>query len=101
MRIVVLGAGIVGASAAFHLIRLGAEVRVGFRPLSNDGLPLLGQVASVPGLVIATGLGPYGLTVGPYMGLLAAQLAIGQPTVHDLTAFKPDRSALEINRENF
>jgi D-amino-acid dehydrogenase len=78
-----------------------AEVRVGFRPLSDDGLPLLGQVASVPGLVIATGLGPYGLTVGPYVGLLAAHLAMGQPTAHDLTAFKPDRSAPEINRENF
>ncbi|HXM25120.1 MAG TPA: FAD-dependent oxidoreductase [Chthoniobacterales bacterium] len=26
MRIVVLGAGIVGASAAYHLTRLGAEV---------------------------------------------------------------------------
>src|ERR1700746_3314648 len=41
------------------------EIRVGFRPVSKDGLPLLGRIPSVPGLVIATGLGPYRLTVGP------------------------------------
>lgn len=70
------------------------EIKVGFRPLSKDGLPLLGQLASVSGLVIATGLGPYGLTVGPYMGLLAAQLAMGQATVPDLSAFEPDRSTV-------
>jgi D-amino-acid dehydrogenase len=56
-----------------------AEIRVGFRPLSKDGLPLLGRVPSISGLVIATGLGPYGLTVGPYVGSLAAQLAVGPP----------------------
>ena len=72
-----------------------AEVRVGFRPLSSDGLPLLGPVDSVSGLVIATGLGPYGLTVGPYMGLLAAQLAMDQATRHDLGAFRPDRPAVD------
>ncbi len=56
-----------------------AEIRVGFRPLSKDGLPLLGRVPSISGLVIATGLGPHGLTVGPYVGSLAAQLAVGSP----------------------
>ena len=68
-----------------------AEIRVGFRPLSKDGLPLLGRVPSISGLVIATGLGPYGLTVGPYVGSLAAQLAVGPPA-HELTGFEPDRS---------
>jgi D-amino-acid dehydrogenase len=67
------------------------EIKVGFRPLSKDGLPLLGRIPSVSGLVVATGLGPYGLTVGPYVGLLASQLAIGNAPAHDLSAFEPDR----------
>src|SRR5262249_47694448 len=48
-----------------------AEIRVGFRPMTKDGLPLLGRPLSTTGLVMATGLGRYGLTVGPYAGLLA------------------------------
>ena len=68
-----------------------AEVRVGFRPVSKDGLPLLGWIPAVSGLVIATGLGPYGLTVGPYVGLLAAQLAVGKTPAQDISAFGPER----------
>jgi D-amino-acid dehydrogenase len=69
-----------------------AEIRVGFQPLSKDGLPLLGCVSSISGLVIATGLGPYGLTVGPYVGLLTAQVAVGKSPSQDLTGLEPDRS---------
>jgi D-amino-acid dehydrogenase len=69
-----------------------AEVRVGFRPVSKDGLPLVGRIPAVSGLVIATGLGSYGLTVGPYVGLLAAQLAVEKTPEQALTGFEPDRS---------
>jgi D-amino-acid dehydrogenase len=67
------------------------EIRVGFRPMSRDGLPLLGRSASINGLILATGLGRYGLTVGPYVGLLAAQLALGETPSSDLAPFSPDR----------
>jgi D-amino-acid dehydrogenase len=67
------------------------EIRVGFRPMTRDGLPLLGQPGSRPGLVIATGLGRYGLTVGPYVGRLAAQLATGETPELDLACFEPER----------
>jgi glycine/D-amino acid oxidase-like deaminating enzyme len=68
-----------------------AEIRVGLRPMTGDGLPLLGAVPSLDGLTIATGLGQYGLTVGPYAGLLAAKLAIGKPPDIDISPFAPDR----------
>jgi D-amino-acid dehydrogenase len=68
-----------------------AEVRVGLRPMTKDGLPLLGR-PSLSGLIIATGMGRYGLTVGPYAGRLAAQLATGQPTDIDVAPYAPDRS---------
>ena len=67
------------------------EIRVGFRPITKDGLPLLGRPLSTTGLVIATGLGRYGLTVGPYAGLLAAKLATGQTPEINVSWFAPDR----------
>jgi D-amino-acid dehydrogenase len=68
-----------------------AEVRVGLRPMTADGLPSIGRPSGIGGLVIATGLGRYGLTLGPYAGSLAATLAIGQRPEMDLSWFAPDR----------
>jgi glycine/D-amino acid oxidase-like deaminating enzyme len=68
-----------------------SEIRVGFRPISKDGLPLLGRPSSTAGLVIATGLGRYGLTVGPFAGRLAAKLALGETPGINVAGFEPDR----------
>jgi D-amino-acid dehydrogenase len=65
------------------------ETRIGFRPVTSDGRPLLGPLAD--GLIIATGHGPEGLTAGPWSGLAVASLALGQPPVTDLTPFDPSR----------
>jgi D-amino-acid dehydrogenase len=70
------------------------QIRVGFRPMSRDGLPLLGQSSSIAGLILATGLGRYGLTLGPYVGLLAAQLALGETPSSDPSCFLPDRESV-------
>jgi D-amino-acid dehydrogenase len=69
-----------------------AETRIGFRPVTGDGRPLLGPLAN--GLIIATGHGPEGLTAGPWSGLAVALLALGQPPVTDLTPFGPSRPHL-------
>jgi D-amino-acid dehydrogenase len=65
------------------------ETRIGFRPVTTDGRPLLGPLAD--GLIVATGHGPEGLTAGPWSGLAAALLALGQPPVSDLAPFDPFR----------
>jgi D-amino-acid dehydrogenase len=65
------------------------ETRIGFRPASVDDLPLLGRVR--PGLIVATGLGATGLTMGPYTGLLAAEIALGEPPRLDLAPYNPAR----------
>jgi D-amino-acid dehydrogenase len=70
------------------------EIRVGLRPMSKDSLPLLGRPSSTGGLVVATGLGRYGLTLGPYVGLLAAQLALGETPSFDTSCFAPDRGSV-------
>ena len=67
------------------------ETRVGFRPMGPDARPLLGPVLGVDGLVVATGLGPTGLTMGPYAGAVAARVALGEPPGFDLAPFHPLR----------
>lgn len=78
-----------GLATATHL-----ETRVGFRPVSADGRPVLGPVPGTEGLIVVTGLGPTGLTMGPYAGAVAARLALGQPPGTDLAPFSPDAGRL-------
>lgn len=67
------------------------EVRVGLRPASGDGLPILGEVPGVTGAYLATGHGPTGLTLGPYSGKVAAELVHGERPSVDLDPFRPSR----------
>lgn len=67
------------------------ETRIGFRPVTRDGFPLLGALPGCDGVVVATGLGANGLTYGPLMGVLAAGLALGEPAPFDLAPFDPTR----------
>lgn len=67
------------------------ETRIGFRPMGPDHAPLLGRPAGWQGLIIANGLGPGGLTMGPYAGRLAAQAALGQQPELDLAPYDPLR----------
>jgi D-amino-acid dehydrogenase len=68
------------------------ETRVGFRPASPDGLPLLGRVRGVDGLFVGNGLGAAGLTIGPFAGKLLADLVLTQKAALDLRPFDPLRS---------
>ncbi|WP_203333705.1 NAD(P)/FAD-dependent oxidoreductase [Planococcus beigongshangi] len=68
------------------------EVRIGFRPMGQDILPLLGEIEGYEGLVLATGLGASGLTMGPYVGKLAASIVRNAEQDMDLAAYNPMRS---------
>jgi D-amino-acid dehydrogenase len=70
------------------------ETRVGFRPVTADGLPLIGPLRGCEGLFVATGLGHLGLTLGPSVGALIAAVALEAPTAVDLTPFALDRASL-------
>ena len=67
------------------------ETRIGFRPLGPDARPLLGAAAGMGGLVIGNGMGPSGLTIGPFAGRLLAQVALGQPPDLPLASYDPLR----------
>ncbi len=73
------------AGATFH------EIRVGLRPASPDGLPILGRTPAHDNIVIATGHGANGLQLGPYSGLLAADLLLGRTPPLDLAPYAPGR----------
>ena len=73
------------ANATLH------EIRIGFRPISADGRAFIGPVLHIEGLLIGNGLGPSGLTLGPFAGRLLAQLALGTRPDLDVTHFDPLR----------
>jgi glycine/D-amino acid oxidase-like deaminating enzyme len=61
------------------------------RPVTADALPLLGPVPGVEGLFVAAGHGPYGISLGPASGRIAADAVLGKAPVPE--AFRPDRTA--------
>jgi glycine oxidase len=89
------GAARVRALAAAILPSLGTagmlSTWAGLRPMTRDGLPIIGADAEYPGVHYATGHGRNGILLTPLTGeLVAAQLTGGQmPT--DATPFSPLR----------
>lgn len=49
---------------------------VGLRPMSVDGLPIVGPLGGVDGLTVATGHGMLGLTLGPVTGEIIARVVM-------------------------
>jgi D-amino-acid dehydrogenase len=69
------------------------EIRVGFRPMSEDGLPILGLVPGTEHVYVATGHGPSGLTLGPVSGAAVADAMLGHEPVAPLAPFSLARFA--------
>lgn len=67
------------------------QVRVGLRPITQDGLPLLGALDGLRDTFIATGHGSYGLETGPLSGALVAQQILGEQPSICLDAFSNRR----------
>lgn len=63
----------------------------GLRPCSPDGLPYIGAVQSFDNLILATGHGMMGVSLGPATGKLVAESITGQPMSLDLNPFRPER----------
>jgi D-amino-acid dehydrogenase len=68
-----------------------AEIRIGFRPASPDGLPVLGKAPNFQNLYLATGHGASGLQLGPFSGAAVADLTQGKPVDLDLTPYAAER----------
>ncbi|MDQ7841402.1 MAG: FAD-dependent oxidoreductase [bacterium] len=68
-----------------------AEAWYGFRPVTPDGLPVIGWAPGIEGLIVASGHAMLGFTQAPITGKLVAELADGRPPSVPLEPFRPDR----------
>ena len=61
-----------------------------YRPVTDDGLPLIGRVPGMLGAYVATGHGPWGMLNAPATGLALAELIVdGRARSVDLSPFDP------------
>ena len=63
----------------------------GLRPVTPDGLPIIGAEPRLPGLWYATGHGRNGILLAGITGVIVQQLLAGEPTVEDIDAYAPGR----------
>ncbi len=67
------------------------ELWRGLRPMSPDGLPMIGRYRGWDNLVVATGHCMNGIMYGPVTGKLVAEVVAGRAPSVDLTRLTPDR----------
>lgn len=79
--------GLVPGLARVSFVRCYA----GLRPQTPDGLPVIGAVPGVPGLVVATGHGGDGIALSPVTGWLVAEIVETGRLPEVARAFAPDR----------
>ena len=69
-----------------------ARIVSGLRPLTPDGLPVIGRLVNTPSVYVATGHSMLGMTLGPATGAALAGLIAGE-TAEVLRPFDPARFA--------
>ncbi|MGH7511059.1 MAG: NAD(P)/FAD-dependent oxidoreductase, partial [Gemmatimonadales bacterium] len=87
-------AQILAATVSLSPALMRAKVRrtwAGLRPMTPDGLPIIGRETRLGGLWYATGHGRNGILLAGITGLLVRQLIDGQQPTKDLRALSPDR----------
>jgi len=67
------------------------DIWYGFRPSSPDGLPYIGRSTKRENLIIATGHGMMGLSLGPATGLLVSQIVAEEAKALKLEPFSVER----------
>ena len=67
------------------------EIWRGLRPCSPDGLPYLGRPRRYNNVIVATGHGMKGVSLGPITGKIVSQLALGEPPETDISALSLER----------
>ena len=66
-----------------------------YRPVTGDGLPLIGAVPGAPGAFVATGHSVWGILNAPATAEAMAELILeGAARTMDLSAFAPSRLPL-------
>ncbi len=67
------------------------EIWTGFRPLSPDGVPYVGRSEKLNNLIVATGHGMMGMSLGPATGKLVSEIVAGKESSLDLSLLSLER----------
>ena len=71
--------------------RLDKEPWMGARPCTPDMMPVIGKAPRHEGLWFAFGHAHHGLTLGPVTGQVIAEAILGEKTLIDISAYRPER----------
>lgn len=63
----------------------------GYEDVSIDGVPVLGKIDEVPGLIVACAFTGHGFGISPIVGRLLSETALDKKTTLDISAFRYDR----------
>ncbi|MBB3945467.1 glycine/D-amino acid oxidase-like deaminating enzyme [Rhizobium skierniewicense] len=63
----------------------------GFIDSTPDGVPAIGEVETIPGLILAAGFSGHGFGIGPGAGHLVADIVSGAPPIVDPVPYRPAR----------
>ena len=64
----------------------------GYRPLSSDGVPYVGRTKEYENLIVATGQGMMGMSLGPETGKLVAEILNEEVSELNLDLLSPNRN---------
>ncbi len=68
-----------------------AQAWAGLRPVTPDGLPLIGPVAGAENLLVATGHAMLGMALGPITGKLVSEMVNKETLSLDVSPYQADR----------
>jgi glycine/D-amino acid oxidase-like deaminating enzyme len=68
-----------------------AAAWAGYIDSTPDGIPAIGEVQGLPGLILAAGFSGHGFGIGPGAGHLVADLISGARPLVDPAPYRPER----------
>ncbi|MCK3777291.1 FAD-binding oxidoreductase [Ensifer sesbaniae] len=68
-----------------------AAAWAGYIDSTPDGVPCIGEIATIPGFILAAGFSGHGFGIGPGAGHLIADIVTGDEPIVDPRAYHPDR----------
>ncbi len=68
-----------------------ANTWAGYVDSTPDGVPAIGEVANIPGFILAAGFSGHGFGIGPGAGHLIADLVTATTPICDPSSYRPDR----------
>ena len=85
--------GILKSSARYFNENIfgSAQPKSGLRPMTPDGLPVIGKLSGASNLYIASGHAMQGVTLAPNTGRVLADLILDKKSAIDINSFNPER----------